>query len=128
VAVVGLVYFGIGIVLSVMQIGTWPRARSRSENESFVHSRIARQAAESRCSTAEESESTSGPECQANLNSAILYIFRGTQWEDDPVSVAGTARRRGSAELPHTVLTLNADMQTSRWDRDEGSSESVASV
>ena len=32
------------------------------------------------------------------------------------------------AELPHTVLTLDVDMQTSRWDTGEGSSVSVASV
>src|SRR6516162_8113199 len=32
------------------------------------------------------------------------------------------------AELPHTVLTLDVDMQTSRWDRGEGSSESLASA
>ena len=32
------------------------------------------------------------------------------------------------AELPHTVLTVDVDMQTSRWDRGGGSSVSVANV
>src|SRR5687767_489353 len=32
------------------------------------------------------------------------------------------------AELPHTVLTVDVDMQTSRGDRGGGSSVSVASV
>ena len=32
------------------------------------------------------------------------------------------------AALPHTALTLDVDMQTARWDKDEGSSVSVASV
>jgi hypothetical protein len=59
----------------------------------------------------------------------------GSNWT---ISADGTFTHKSSsvirctrsvrAGLPHTALTVDVDMQTSRWDRGGGSSESVASV
>ncbi len=52
----------------------------------------------------------------------VTLIAVGTVIADRP------PHRSVRAELPHTVLTVDVDMQTSRWDRGGGSSVSVASV